>query len=172
MPIFRCARVFTVLTMVLVCFSACAQEVRNPCVSNLDAQSSPAVANSSPDERVNLFEDARDRVFYPGDTEHLKPLGKKLMGNLLLDQKEIWTSPFHMHKKNAKWWIGFGAVTAVLVAADHHTSTQHAVVDRVAQVLLAPRYRSVVWTINICLRNERAVFCHRWRLSSRSLPGS
>ena len=45
------------------------------------------------------------------------------MGNLLLDQKEIWTSPFHMHKKNAKWWIGFGAVTAALVATDHRTST-------------------------------------------------
>jgi hypothetical protein len=63
------------------------------------------------------------RAIYPGDTEHLKPLGKKLMGNLLLDQKEIWTSPFHMHKKKAKWWIGLGAVTAALVATDHHTST-------------------------------------------------
>jgi len=123
MPIFRCARVFTVLTMALVCFPARAQEVRNPCASNFDAQSSPSGANTSPDQRVNPFEDARDRVFYPGDTEHLKPLGKKLMGNLLLDQKEIWTSPFHMHKKNAKWWIGFGAVTAALVATDHHTST-------------------------------------------------
>src|SRR5437879_8252109 len=47
-----------------------------------------------PTERPNPFRDPRDRVFYPGDTEKLKPLVEKLGGNLLLDQKEIWTSPF------------------------------------------------------------------------------
>jgi membrane-associated phospholipid phosphatase len=67
--------------------------------------------------------DARDRVYYPGDTESVKPLAKKLFGNFLLDQKEIWTSPFHMHKSDAKWWILFGAATAVLIATDHRSST-------------------------------------------------
>jgi membrane-associated phospholipid phosphatase len=52
----------------------------------------------------------------------VKPLATKLVRNILLDQKEIWTSPFHMHKKDSKWWIGFGAVTAALVATDHKTS--------------------------------------------------
>jgi len=42
---------------------------------------------------------------------------------VLLDQKEIWTSPFHMHAADAKCWIGFGAVTAALIATDHQTST-------------------------------------------------
>lgn len=66
--------------------------------------------------------DARDRVFYPGDTESLKPLGRKLARNVWLDQKEIWTSPFRVKKNNAKLWIGFGAATAALVATDRRTS--------------------------------------------------
>lgn len=67
--------------------------------------------------------DARDRVYYPGDTETLKPLGRKLLSNILLDEKEIWTSPFHMHGTDGLWWIGFGGVTAALIATDHQTST-------------------------------------------------
>src|SRR5260370_213895 len=73
--------------------------------------------------RPNPIEDPRDRVYYPGDTESVKPLTRKLVGNILLDQKEIWTSPFHMHAQDAKWWLGFGAVTAALIATDHRTST-------------------------------------------------
>jgi membrane-associated phospholipid phosphatase len=71
----------------------------------------------------NPLQDSRDRVYYPGDTERAKPLARKLVGNVLLDQKDIWTSPFHMHKSDAKWWIGFGAITAALIATDRHTST-------------------------------------------------
>src|SRR5437868_4301701 len=74
------------------------------------------------DERANPFEDPRDRVFYPGDTERIKPLARKLFANVLLDQKEIWTSPFHMRTKDAKWWIGFGAVTGALIATDKQTA--------------------------------------------------
>jgi membrane-associated phospholipid phosphatase len=76
-----------------------------------------------PAQRPNPLEDARDRIYYPGDTERAKPLLWKLGGNILLDQKEIWTSPFHMHASDAKWWIGFGAATAALIATDHTTST-------------------------------------------------
>jgi len=65
--------------------------------------------------------DARDRVFYPGDTESFKPLASKLFHNVLLDQKEIWTSPFHMHKADAKWWILFGAAAVALIETDRHT---------------------------------------------------
>ena len=69
----------------------------------------------------NAVEDARDRIYYPGDTERFKPLVHKLAGNIFLDQKEIWTSPFHMHSKDAKWWIIFGGATAGLIATDHRT---------------------------------------------------
>jgi membrane-associated phospholipid phosphatase len=68
------------------------------------------------------IQDSRDRVYYPGDTERPKPLMRKLIVNILLDQKEIWTSPFHMHAGDAPWWIGFGGATAALIATDHRTS--------------------------------------------------
>lgn len=73
---------------------------------------------------LGLFgQDARDRVFYSNETEQVKPITHKLLQNILLDQKEIWTSPFHMNRSDAKWWIGFGTVTAALIATDHRTST-------------------------------------------------
>ncbi len=64
--------------------------------------------------------DRRDRIFYPGDTERLKPLGHKLLLNILLDQEEIFTSPFRMNRHNAKWWLLSAAVTGGLIAADRH----------------------------------------------------
>ncbi len=73
---------------------------------------------SAPNQRPNPLQDRRDRTFYSEDTEKFKPLVEKLGGNLLLDQKEIWTSPFHMHTQDAKWWLGFGAATVALVATD------------------------------------------------------
>ena len=82
-----------------------------------------AQIEAPPAEHPNALEDSRDRIYYPGDTESVKPLLWKLGGNVLLDQKEIWTSPFHMHAEDAKWWIGFGAVTAAFIATDHQTST-------------------------------------------------
>lgn len=66
-------------------------------------------------------QDSRDKVFYPSDTERAGPLARKLLGNVLLDQKDIWTSPFRISRSNAKWWIGFAGVTAALIASDNHT---------------------------------------------------
>jgi len=61
-----------------------------------------AQIEAPPAEHPNALEDSRDRIYYPGDTESVKPLLWKLGGNVLLDQKEIWTSPFHMHAEDAK----------------------------------------------------------------------
>ena len=86
-----------------------------------DAESSgeqhPTQAVSSPNSQPTV-PDRRDRIFYPGDTERLKPLGRKLLLNILLDQKEIFTSPFRMNRDNVKWWLLSGVVTAGLIAAD------------------------------------------------------
>jgi membrane-associated phospholipid phosphatase len=82
----------------------------------------PPADTAAQQELPNPLTDSRDRIYYPGDTERAKPLATKLLGNILLDQKEIWTSPFRMHKGDSKWWIGFGAATAALVATDHRTS--------------------------------------------------
>jgi membrane-associated phospholipid phosphatase len=39
---------------------------------------------------------------------------------ILLDQKAIWTSPFHTSKRNAKWWLIGGVATGSLIAADRY----------------------------------------------------
>jgi membrane-associated phospholipid phosphatase len=78
------------------------------------------VSQASPDNRINPLEDPRDRIFYPGDTEHAGPLIRKIGANFLLDQKQIWTSPFHINRRNAKWWVVFGGGVGGLVFADHY----------------------------------------------------
>ncbi len=64
--------------------------------------------------------DRRDRIFYPGDTERPKPLIRKLTLNILLDQEDIFTSPFHIDRHNAWAWLLSGAATGGLIAADRH----------------------------------------------------
>ncbi|HYL78238.1 MAG TPA: phosphatase PAP2 family protein [Bryobacteraceae bacterium] len=109
-----------------------AQDLAGGVVDDLAIAAEEATQNqpssSSADQNIpnaahpNPLRDARDRIYYPGDTESVKPLTRKLVLNILLDQKEIWTSPFHMHAADSLWWIGFGGVTAALVATDHRTS--------------------------------------------------
>jgi membrane-associated phospholipid phosphatase len=64
--------------------------------------------------------DRRDRVFYPDDTERLKPLARKLFLNILYDQEGIFTSPFHANRHNALWWLVPMAVTGAFIASDTH----------------------------------------------------
>jgi membrane-associated phospholipid phosphatase len=61
-------------------------------------------------------------VFYPGDTENLKPLTRKLLSNIWLDQKAIWTSPFHMNRDEGVLWAGLGAITAGLILTDRRST--------------------------------------------------
>jgi len=58
------------------------------------------------------------------ETESLKPLVERLARNIGQDQKQIWTSPFHITRKNARWWLTFGAGTGLLIATDRRTSRQ------------------------------------------------
>jgi membrane-associated phospholipid phosphatase len=64
--------------------------------------------------------DRRDRIFYPGDTERPKPLLRKLFLNIVLDQKDIFTSPFRANRHNALQWLVPMAATGALIAADTH----------------------------------------------------
>jgi membrane-associated phospholipid phosphatase len=77
----------------------------------------------APDASSSLLT-SREEACYSSETEPLKPLGKKFVKNFLLDQKDIWTSPFHMKRSDAKWWLLFGAATGTLIATDHWTSRQ------------------------------------------------
>jgi membrane-associated phospholipid phosphatase len=88
------------------------------------AEGSSALAQtSSPDVPAEPLT-ARENALYSSEPEPLKPLGKKILRNVLLDQKEIWTSPFHMTRGDAKWWLLFGGITGGLIATDHWTSRQ------------------------------------------------
>src|SRR5262244_4467945 len=62
--------------------------------------------------------DRRDRIFYPGDTERPKPCSVKLFLNIALDQKKIFTSPFHANRHNALEWLIPTAITGGPIAAD------------------------------------------------------
>ena len=75
--------------------------------------------SASPTQPLPML-DRRDSIFYPGDTERAKPLARKLVLNILLDQEQIFTSPFRMNRHNAPWWLLSAATTAGLIAADRH----------------------------------------------------
>lgn len=78
-----------------------------------------AAVNSNP-----ASEDARDKILFSSETERFKPLVAKLTRNIVMDQKEIWTSPFRMNRRNAGWWMGLTGVTAGLILSDDWTSTR------------------------------------------------
>jgi hypothetical protein len=82
-------------------------------------QDSPSPQESSEEQSTPIL-DRRDRIFYPGDTERPKPLIRKLLLNIVLDQKDIFTSPFHANRNNALEWIVPLGVTGVLIASDTH----------------------------------------------------
>jgi membrane-associated phospholipid phosphatase len=67
--------------------------------------------------------DARDRNVYEAQ-DGVDTSVKKLAVNVVLDQKDIWLSPFRMNKQDAWWWLTFGGVTAALIASDHEVSEQ------------------------------------------------
>ena len=49
-------------------------------------------------------------------------LEHRFLKNILLDQRAIWTSPFHLHGDDAKWLIPLGVTTAGLIATDRRTA--------------------------------------------------
>ena len=58
------------------------------------------------------------------NAEALRPVATGFARNILQDQKAIWSSPFHMMRKDARWWLTFGAIVGVAVAMDHRSSQQ------------------------------------------------
>src|SRR3989442_571158 len=64
--------------------------------------------------------DRRDRIFYPGDTERPKPLLRKLFLNIVYDQEDIFTSPFHINRHNALEWVVPAVATGALIASDRN----------------------------------------------------
>jgi hypothetical protein len=61
-----------------------------------------------------------ETIYYPDDTERPKPLLRKLFLNIVLDQKDIFTSPFRVNRHDAVQWLVPMAVTGALIASDTH----------------------------------------------------
>jgi membrane-associated phospholipid phosphatase len=57
-------------------------------------------------------------------TQATPTLEKQFFKNILGDQKAIWTSPFHLHGRDARWLIPLGLGTAGLIATDQSTGDE------------------------------------------------
>ena len=121
------------LTMTMLAGTAKANAQAAKPVSNPSPNSSLQEQSQAPPETEGSIEestpqgetskpilDRRDRVFYPGDTERPRPLLRKLFLNIVLDQKDIFTSPFHANRHNALEWLLPLGVTGALIASDTH----------------------------------------------------
>jgi hypothetical protein len=75
-------------------------------------------------DKLQTQPDARDRNLYGSDNTADRSTPRKLISNVWLDQKDIWTSAFRMHRGSAKWWLLVGAGTGALIATDHIISKQ------------------------------------------------
>src|SRR3977135_1223730 len=51
-------------------------------------------------------------------------LEKQFFKNVLDDQKAIWTSPLHLHGRDARWLMPLGVGTAALIATDRGTGDE------------------------------------------------
>ncbi len=51
-------------------------------------------------------------------------LEKQFLKNVLHDQKAIWTSPFHLHGRDARWLAPLGLGTAAFIATDRSTGDE------------------------------------------------
>lgn len=62
----------------------------------------------------------------PAPTPQTSPspssLEKRFFKNLVHDQTAIWTAPFHLRGKDAKWFVPLGLATAGLVITDRDTA--------------------------------------------------
>jgi hypothetical protein len=88
----------TCITLFVFGLAAYAQDVQTP-RSNDKLQTQP---------------DARDRNLSASDNAADRSTTRKLISNVWLDQKDIWTSPFRMDRGNAKWWLLVGVAQAHL----------------------------------------------------------
>jgi membrane-associated phospholipid phosphatase len=60
-------------------------------------------------------------------------LEREFFKNILGDQKAIWTAPFHLHGKDAKWLVPFGIGTMALITTDRITGDWMAESDRLVK---------------------------------------
>lgn len=62
-----------------------------------------------------------EEIIRPDETKNPPRLGKKFFTNFLADQRDMWTSPFHIDNADRKWWLLFIGTTGALIATDQKT---------------------------------------------------
>jgi len=80
-------------------------------------------------------------IVKPSETASTPSTGRRILSNFWMDQKAMWTSPFHMNSGNAKWWGLFGAGTAALIATDR--STSNALPNTVTQISFSKNFSRI-----------------------------
>ncbi len=97
-----------------------------PAYSQQPDASSPETKQASGDQLEDKRSpDPRDPILFSSETEHFKPLVSKLARNMWIDQKEIWTSPFHVrNSEEAAAWLLVAGGTAGLIVSDRWTGRQ------------------------------------------------
>jgi membrane-associated phospholipid phosphatase len=74
---------------------------------------------------IALSVQAQTPLASPSPTPTATPsLEKQFFKNVLHDQKAIWTSPFHLHGRDARWLAPLGLTAAGLIATDQSTGDE------------------------------------------------
>src|SRR5215467_13847085 len=121
--------VFALFVAVALSFPAIAQDAEQA----PQTEQTPQVEQLQQGEPVAITQDTQSQNVTPAQPIHKEnPPEPESHGtrlhwqdiprNVLHDQKAIFTSPFHINRDNAKWWILFGAATGTLIANDQRIS--------------------------------------------------
>ncbi|HEV8138315.1 MAG TPA: phosphatase PAP2 family protein [Pyrinomonadaceae bacterium] len=73
---------------------------------------------------VTIAARAQTALPNPSPTPSSRSLEHEFFKNILLDQKAIWTSPFHLDQRDARWLAPIGLGTAALIATDRQTGDE------------------------------------------------
>ena len=101
----------------------------NTCATQ-EAQSPPDIKQGMAAEvspgKEELIGPVQDRTAREGQTEDhpfsQTTLGVSLFKNIALDQKAMWTSPFHLRLEDVNWLVPFAGITAASLASDTGSS--------------------------------------------------
>lgn len=105
-------------------------------LTSADAKLAPA---ATPDDKKGTSKDAKDNLIVNRKSgERFDDTFGTAPSNFVLDQKAIWTSPFHLRFSDATWLVPIGGLAAGLFATDsevsRHINTNPNTIHRYKQV--------------------------------------
>ena len=73
---------------------------------------------------INIAAQAQTPDRSPAPTPSSPTLESQFFKNLLRDQRAIWTAPFHLQRRDARWLAPIGFGTAALIATDRRSGDE------------------------------------------------